>query len=1809
MSGSGFFDDLIPGTPARSRSGMFDDLLPGGAPAAAERPAEDVKPAAVETPASPGILDRIKQVLFTSAPKPMLPEPAKSARGLVDDVKAALKPEGPAGVIESLNAAAQERDRLDPTLGGPKKLKPAPQPIAQQVGPVTGELTPMVESTLGQRIKEVPGAFSDAAARYKAGLDIITSGGNEQKVKQAADVMKELDKTALARRARTMVFDKAGSVEDSSLVAAADAAPASLAAMAGTILAGPGGAALAVSPAVAPDRYSKTRQLGGSIPEALAATVADVGQEAGTEAIGLGFLRRLSKLPAKVALAKAEKDPRVIPLIAGELGISQGGEQVSEQTSNLMGWLIDKATGDPEATLGKLLDDAKQTAEVTALLSAGTGGATLVGSGVRRALTSKPNAETHLEPAGAPPVEEVTPPAQPPAAAPPVSPPAEPQPVAQVAPVEGAAAPVENQKPGMFDDLVPSEGDAQRRAWLKAVHGYEEMADVPVDQRGAIEDAYKVFTAEQQRAPGPISEVSDEAAKTDTEDMAELEALRMPAEVKPQVAKVMKVVDHATTEKRAPGQPPVRTAYRTIDEEEAAKIEEAIGEKVAGFEHVIDEDVIRHALKNQGKVSTDERHDRVPLTKEDFEKVPLVVDAKLAKVTPGGRKINGNPTLVYERQLGDTYYAVEVVRKKQRRMALVTMSKTRAVPRATPEGGVAQTSETPSPDSNDSLDLPNDEGNLGMPGAASTTISPPISPPILPGTIAAGAGGTTPAKTVGKDQARPDAIRAAMRTLFGAPLSEKGLSKKYLGIYKIKPQTIRLQNRNDLRTAAHEIGHHISNLNRPFRKIMRAHQPELVSIAPRAYLVEATKKYGSVQAALKHGEMRRHLVEEGFAEFIAEYLNDPTTLKAKVPSFHAAFEAWLKANPTYAEALGKVQDMIGAHQALSPEEKILAKVGAFKPTLGERVSSALSMDTWNAFTQSTLDKWAPLKSMVADLAPGLAASKNPYLAARLLSGDSAIVEDWVSDFTSPFDYAKRLDSKNYGKPLKAILEPIIKGGDEELNKFKAYLIARRAAELRKRGKENLITPQEIAAGLKLETGQPGRAKLFEATANEVYAYNDRLLDYAVEGGLIAEETAAKFREYANYIPFFREPEGEAKGGGGRGDPFKRLTGGTANLRDPIANLIQNTANIVHATNRNAMVAKAVELAKAVPGGGRWLEAVKVPQEAHNLATKRIIEQLEEQGVKVDTSMAGDMAAMQTFFTPSGKGDDRTRTIVYKDGGELKAVQVNDPLLWRTLGNIAPLQMNLIWKILAAPAQTLRAGVVLDPTFMVRNFVRDTLSGMIQSKGGFVPFYSTGAGAIQAGKQWWYGAAGKKLADQTNDSYKLWRAFGGSFGDQFREPEESAKILERMAARGNFSPGSIITPTRWLDALRRLGSFAESGSRIAEFEATYKPGDIDSALQAALNAREVSTDFGMRGGSEAIQVLTRITPFMNPAMQGLYKTARVLSAADGRGTAVKAAVLGTSMALVSIALALLHSDEDWYQQIEEWEKTTYWHFKIGDNVYRIPKPFEYGTLFASIPEAIALHQAGKEDGETFKKRMLQALGQIFGFRVIPQVATILAEPWANKSFFTGRKLVPDRQERMEPGLQSGPQTSKVAQVAGQAANVSPAIIDNVVRNVFGTIGVHAETVADLLLEQTGTFPQGKERGWQTWPAIKAFVRDPDNPNTKQQRDFYEQLEKYRTAVNSVREMKERGEEAKAETYAAEKAEELALAKGGEHAAKKLSKIRKAVRAIDWDRDMTPAEKREAINEKNAEAQDIATEQTLLYQAAKKSYARPAIEGAK
>ncbi len=989
---------------------------------------------------------------------------------------------------------------------------------------------------------------------------------------------------------------------------------------------------------------------------------------------------------------------------------------------------------------------------------------------------------------------------------------------------------------------------------------------------------------------------------------------------------------------------------------------------------------------------------------------------------------------------------------------------------------------------------------------------------------------------------RPDVIRDTVRRLLNVPINEKHLmNPRALGIYKVFPRTIRLRNQNDVDVLMHEVGHHFSESEKAVREHMQAHEAELLKLTPAAYAKESKA-------------LRR---EEGFAEFVRLYLTQREVAERSAPKFFEAFERFVQ-EAGYAPILSEVADLVNQWHALSPAERIFAKVGRGKPPFLQRVRDALDL---NRFIFEVLDNWQPFKLMVKDLAPGgVAPSKDPFKASHLLAGDGAVIEDWIVHGTVPFDLARRADPRNYGKPLKEILKPVAK----DLREFSAYLIARRAAELSRVDKEHLFSIDEIRAGLQLET------PAFRKAAGEVYRYNDQLIDYAVEGGLLSPAVAQKMRSYTAYIPFFRESEAGPRSS--KKEPFHKLQGGTENLHDPIANIVQNTANIVYATNRNAVLRKAFALARSTPGGGRWIEEIPLPRREVKVPTEQIIKALGEQGVQIDQDVADGLAAVQSFFQSVPADDMRAHTVIVRVDGEPRALQINSPMLWKALQAFEPVDLGIIGTMLAMPSDLLRAGVTLSPEFMARNFMRDTISGYMQSKPGLVPILHT--------------VGGFKEVATRSDAAKLFRAYGGAFADLWQgESDQVRAQLERMATRGNFDPRTILTPSGIIRLLSRIGSISEAGTRVAEFKRTAKAGDIDSLIDAAYNSREVSVDFGMHGHSRAIRVLTRITPFLNPAMQGFYKLART-----GRERMLVTAMRGSILTLASVALYLLNRGEDWYDELEAWERNVYWHFDLGlrdpDNKVipvRVPKPFEWGAVFGSVPEAMT-QVAIDRNGAEFAKRLKSVVVDVFALRAVPTAVLVPMELWANQNTFTGRPIVGQSKERLEPEFQAGPQASLSARNAGELLGVSPAKIDHAIRGYFGTMGTYSVMLADQIIRAAGDFPQPVEKTWQQYPVVRAFVHDPNNPNSRYVTDFYKVLDRARRAGASQRQIDTDALEA----YQARRAKELDALQGANATARRINALRRMNEEIVKSREYSSDEKLRMVNENNAEIRALAKE---------------------
>lgn len=858
------------------------------------------------------------------------------------------------------------------------------------------------------------------------------------------------------------------------------------------------------------------------------------------------------------------------------------------------------------------------------------------------------------------------------------------------------------------------------------------------------------------------------------------------------------------------------------------------------------------------------------------------------------------------------------------------------------------------------------------------------------------------------------------------------------------------------------------------------------------------------------------------------------------------------------------------------KRKILAKVGKegtalqrFVKKFEKPADAYRHARDW--FIQKTLDSGLPFKRMVEQLGE-TPADKDPYTAWRLLSGDGPIIEDWLgvnkgTEGTVPFDPRDRIN-KLWGKSLREILEPVMQS-TEVFKDFQEYIIARRAQELMRVGKENLFTEDDIRYGLSLQN------PMFDRVAQEIYRYNDSLIKYAVDGGFLSEEVAVKFRRYANYIPFFREQEYEGDVGGKRGGVFKRLKGGKQNLRDPLQNLIDNTASIIHAVNRNAAMLKALHFAESRPDGKRWMQRVRMPQNVVQLSTQRIIDQLEKQGITVDPSVADDMSYMQTFFQNKPIGDEKNRIIILKEEGKPVAVKVHDPAIWDALHAVAPMELGLLIDALSIPAETIKTGIVMDPGFMGANLARDTLSAFIQAAKGLTiwPVFSS--------------VSGMKNVATGNEIHKLYRAMGSGFSDIWHgDSAEANHSIQRLAKIGKFRPGTVLNPATYWRALRKLGTITETGTRLKTFEKLYKldPNDPANALFAALEAREISVDFGLHGVSKTLRALERITPFLNPAKQGLYKMGRTLG--DQPLTSM---LRGSPIMLMTFYLWLLNRDEDWYKDLEDWEKNHYWHADVGirskenDIIpIRIPKPFEYGALFGSFPEA--LYQfLYDEKGMEALERVGSTIEDVFLLRGYPTALSLPTELYFNKSLFTDRPIVPGYLEGIDPRYQYGPFTTMGARKAGEWTGFSPMKIEHATRGIFGTLGMYTLMALDDPMTKLYGEAKKPSRHWWQMPGLRRFFSDPLRPNGKAMTEFYDTLNQYRMEQKTW-EFLDYSEEY-LETLDDMQSFTVGLE---ENLSKLMSSIRKTSREVRDMKDMPQSEKRAIIDENTRQLRYISRE---------------------
>jgi hypothetical protein len=359
------------------------------------------------------------------------------------------------------------------------------------------------------------------------------------------------------------------------------------------------------------------------------------------------------------------------------------------------------------------------------------------------------------------------------------------------------------------------------------------------------------------------------------------------------------------------------------------------------------------------------------------------------------------------------------------------------------------------------------------------------------------------------------------------------------------------------------------------------------------------------------------------------------------------------------------------------------------------------------------------------------------------------------------------------------------------------------------------------------------------------------------------------------------------------------------------------------------------------------------------------------------------------------------------------------------------------------------------------------------------------------------------------------SFVGSYIKADR-PEAFAKFAKKIVKReGRGALGRILnSPAKLYNFWETFTEASENAARLALYSNLKKAGK--TKLEASFAARDIM-DFQKRGASPVVQYLTQTVPFLNARIQGLVKMGQAAAKNPGMYT-----LKGGMIAMASLALWAAYKDDDRYKELEDWERFAYYHFWIGEHHFRIPKPFETGVIWSSAWTAAADVMTGNDEADHITSFIGASLLDTFAFNPIPQAARPIMEQYFNKTFFTGRPIVPQGMKYREPGERYYPWDHESAIILGKALGVSPRRIQALVRGYLAGLGVGIMAGTDIMVRQFAEFPERPTTDIGTYPMIGRFVKKGPAKYTKYQSKFYDTFEALNQLSRKVQIAQQAGE---------------------------------------------------------------------------------------
>ena len=608
-----------------------------------------------------------------------------------------------------------------------------------------------------------------------------------------------------------------------------------------------------------------------------------------------------------------------------------------------------------------------------------------------------------------------------------------------------------------------------------------------------------------------------------------------------------------------------------------------------------------------------------------------------------------------------------------------------------------------------------------------------------------------------------------------------------------------------------------------------------------------------------------------------------------------------------------------------------------------------------------------------------------------------------------------------------------------------------------------------------EPSTPGQT--WESLNNELQEWNKSILDLAEDSGLINPMVREEWEQHY-YLPFFRvmeDPQMRDKilGGPQQNRRFIsaqifKLYGAEMEIGNPFENLIRMWTHLIHESQRNTARSVAFYEAqkKALGGDTPVLEEVSFADVHRFYSAPR---------------KEGQRGRM-TFVTK----DSKEPVLAFLSGGRRVYFKVNDPALYEAMSNINAARFEgYLMDAFRGAKRLLTGAATFSPGFRIRNMFRDTLHVALVS-GSFTPFLDTAKGFAKAMRE--------------DEDYIKFMASMGGFGSSYvnaDDPKALARYVQRIIDKeGKGAEARILdSGKKILNFWQKIGAASENAARV-QLYANLRGQNV-SHLQAAFQGRDL-LDFTMRGDAAAFQLAIATVPFMNARAQGLFKLGRAAKE-DPQAFFRK----GFMLTMASMILWWFNRDKEEYKELEDWDKWQYYHFWLGNEHYRLPKPFEVGAVFSSLFESAADVMAGDEELEFMWEWLKHTAQDNLNLIDLPALLKPAFEQWGNKVFYTGRKITPQRLEPLPPGAQAEPWTPLFLQYLGRKFNISPRRAEALARGYLASYAQGFFVMSDWALRAMQDWPEKPRMVWEEVPTIGSFIkRKGPARRTKYETRFYE-----------------------------------------------------------------------------------------------------------